>query len=49
MYDVDTTANGGYFALYNEFNDRVEITKTQYESVQHRDRATRTPCVPATW
>ena len=33
-YDVDTTANGGYFALYNEFNDRVEITKTRFESVQ---------------
>ncbi|MBL7958461.1 MAG: hypothetical protein JNM49_10905, partial [Flavobacteriales bacterium] len=26
--------NGGYFALYNEFNDRVEISKTRYESVQ---------------
>lgn len=33
-YEVDTTANGGYFALYNEFKDRVEITKTRYESVQ---------------
>lgn len=33
-YEVDTTANGGYFFLYNEFNDRVEITKTRYESVQ---------------
>ncbi|HRP00511.1 MAG TPA: hypothetical protein PLN54_13830 [Flavobacteriales bacterium] len=33
VYEVDTTANGGYFALYNEFNDRVEITKTRYESV----------------
>jgi len=33
-YEVDTTANGGYFALYNEFNDRVEISKTRYESVQ---------------
>ncbi len=32
-YEVDTTANGGYFALYNEFNDRVEISKTRYESV----------------
>ncbi|MFN9325573.1 MAG: hypothetical protein ACK6A5_09320, partial [Flavobacteriales bacterium] len=34
VYEVDTTANGGYFALYNEFNDRVEITKTRFESVQ---------------
>lgn len=33
-YEVDTTANGGYFFLYNEFNDRVEITKTRFESVQ---------------
>ncbi len=33
-YEIDTTGNGGYFALYNEFNDRVEITKTRYESVQ---------------
>lgn len=33
-YEIDTTANGGYFALYNEFNDRVEISKTRYESVQ---------------
>ncbi|MCB9184300.1 MAG: hypothetical protein H6591_10300 [Flavobacteriales bacterium] len=33
-YEIDTTANGGYFALYNEFNDRVEITKTRFESVQ---------------
>lgn len=33
VYDIDTMANGGYFALYNEFNDRVEITKTRYESV----------------
>ena len=32
-YDVDTAVNGGYFALYNEFNDRVEISKTRYESV----------------
>ncbi|MBL7937716.1 MAG: hypothetical protein JNL43_00035 [Flavobacteriales bacterium] len=32
-YEVDTTANAGYFALYNEFLDRVEIGKTQYESV----------------
>ncbi len=34
VYEVDTTANGGYFALYNEFNDRVDITKTRFESVQ---------------
>jgi capsule polysaccharide export protein KpsE/RkpR len=33
VYDVDTTANGGYFALYNEFEDRVEVSKTLYESV----------------
>lgn len=33
-YELDTTANGGYWALYNEFNDRVEIAKTRYESVQ---------------
>lgn len=33
-YEIDTTANGGYFTLYNEFNDRVEISKTRYESVQ---------------
>lgn len=33
-YEIDTAANGGYFALYNEFNDRVEISKTRYESVQ---------------
>lgn len=34
VYEVDTTSNGGYFALYNEFNERVEITKTNYESVR---------------
>lgn len=33
IYDVDTTARGGYFALYNEFKDRVEVSKTRYESV----------------
>lgn len=33
VYEADTTANGGYFLLYNEFNDRVEISKTRYESV----------------
>lgn len=32
-YKVDTTANGAYFLLYNEFKDRVEISKTRYESV----------------
>jgi len=32
-YDVDTTVNAGYFALYNEFAERVDITKTLYESV----------------
>jgi len=32
-YDVDTTANAGYFALYNEFAERVDISKTLYESV----------------
>ncbi len=34
VYDVDTMVNGGYFALYNEFNDRVEINKTNFESVR---------------
>ncbi len=33
VYEADTTVNAGYFALYNEFLDRVEIGKTQYESV----------------
>lgn len=33
VYEVDTTSGGGYFALYNEFRDRVEISKTRYESV----------------
>jgi capsule polysaccharide export protein KpsE/RkpR len=33
-YDVDTVASGGYWALHNEFNDRVEISKTRFESVQ---------------
>ena len=32
-YDVDTANNGGYFFLYNEFNERVEISKTRFESV----------------
>jgi capsule polysaccharide export protein KpsE/RkpR len=33
VYELDTTRTGGYFALYNEFLERVEISKTQYESV----------------
>lgn len=33
VYELDTNKAGGYFALYNEFLDRVEISKTQYESV----------------
>lgn len=33
VYDVDTASAGGYFALYNEFLDRVEVSKTRYESV----------------
>lgn len=33
VYEADTTARGGYFALYNEFKDRVTISKTRYESV----------------
>ncbi len=33
VYELDTTKAGGYFALYNEFQERVEISKTQYESV----------------
>jgi capsule polysaccharide export protein KpsE/RkpR len=32
-YEVDTTERGGYFALYNEFKDRVQVSKTRYESV----------------
>ncbi len=34
VYEADTAANGGYFFLYNEFNERVEISKTRFESVQ---------------
>jgi capsule polysaccharide export protein KpsE/RkpR len=34
VYDVDTQAAGGRYALYNEFADRVDISKTRYESVQ---------------
>lgn len=33
VYELDTTKVGGYYALYNEFLDRVEISKTKYESV----------------
>jgi len=33
VYEADTAQKGGYFALYNEFLERVEIGKTQYESV----------------
>ncbi|MBK8226177.1 MAG: hypothetical protein IPK70_03250 [Flavobacteriales bacterium] len=33
-YEIDTLAGGGYWALHNEFNDRVEISKTRFESVQ---------------
>ncbi len=33
VYEADTTRQGGHFALYNEFLERVEISKTQYESV----------------
>lgn len=33
VYKVDTTTGGGYFALYNEFEERVEVSKTRYESV----------------
>lgn len=33
-YDIDTTVAPGKFWLYNEFNDRVSISKTRYESVQ---------------
>ena len=32
-YRVDTTLQAGRFALYNEFLERVEISKTKYESV----------------
>ena len=34
VYDVDTGTAGGHYALYNEYADRVDITKTRYESVQ---------------
>lgn len=34
VYEVDTANAGSYFLLYNEFNDRVTISKTRYESVQ---------------
>ena len=32
-YEIDIDLKGGYFALYNEFLERVEISKTKYESV----------------
>lgn len=34
VYEVDTASQGGYFALYNEFMERVDISKTTYESVR---------------
>lgn len=34
VYEVDTSSQGGYFALYNEFMERVDISKTTYESVR---------------
>lgn len=33
VYEVDTTSAGAYFSLYNEFKERVAISKTRYESV----------------
>ncbi|HRD53406.1 MAG TPA: Wzz/FepE/Etk N-terminal domain-containing protein [Flavobacteriales bacterium] len=33
-YEIDTTGRGGYWALYNEFKERVEVSKTRLESVQ---------------
>lgn len=33
-YEVDTTTRGGYFALYNTWKERVEVSKTRLESVQ---------------
>lgn len=33
-YDIDTTGPSWRFYLYNEFNDRVDIGKTRYESVR---------------
>jgi capsule polysaccharide export protein KpsE/RkpR len=33
-YEIDTSEAGSNFRLYNEFNDRVTISKTRYESVQ---------------
>jgi capsule polysaccharide export protein KpsE/RkpR len=33
-YRLDTNLRGQKFALYNEFKDRVEVSKTRYESVQ---------------
>ncbi len=34
MYEVDSTKSGARFLLYNEFNDRITVSKTRYESVQ---------------
>jgi hypothetical protein len=36
QYEIDTAANGGYFALLQRVHERVEISKTRYESVQTR-------------
>ncbi|MBK7945427.1 MAG: hypothetical protein IPJ85_09030 [Flavobacteriales bacterium] len=33
-YEIDTMGRGGYWALYNEFKERVEVSKTRLESVQ---------------
>ena len=33
-WELDTTAVSGRAGLYNEFKDRVEVSKTRYESVQ---------------
>lgn len=33
-YEIDTMGRGGYWALYNEFRERVEVSKTRLESVQ---------------
>ncbi len=33
-YKVDTSSLGGYFALHSEYDDRVDINKTRFESVQ---------------
>jgi len=33
VYDIDTSAKGGHYALYNEFLDRVYVSKTTFEAV----------------